>query len=63
MLRAAGEAKCPICGSEDVNGTFVAVEGSQAWQKVYCDACEAVWHEVYTMTSVEVLSLGQVVPT
>lgn len=45
-------ARCPFCGSEDVEGGFVEIDCRRAYQKVRCNACNQAWHDGYTLDSV-----------
>ena len=47
---------CPskACQSTDIDGGSITVEGQTAWQKVSCNECDAVWNDVFTLTSYEV---------
>mgnify|MGYP001612083688 CR=1 FL=1 len=47
-------SKCPYCGSPDITGKSIDVDGSTATQEVGCDAndCGRSWIDVYTLTGV-----------
>lgn len=47
---AQGGNKCPACGSGDLDGHFIEVDGRQAWQPVDCRACGASWVDTYMLT-------------
>ena len=38
---------CPYCGSTDLEGGSVTVEGNEAWQDVGCLDCGADWTDVW----------------
>ena len=44
---------CPHCGSNDISGGFIEVDGDSAWQEVSCSTCEKEWRDVYKLTEVE----------
>lgn len=46
--------KCPYCGSKDITGKSIDVDGEHATQEVGCDAigCGGSWIDVYTLTGV-----------
>jgi hypothetical protein len=44
------ENTCPRCGSDEVTGSEVDVEGERCFQHVYCNSCEAQWDDVYKLT-------------
>jgi len=43
--------KCIFCGSGDIEGGFIEIEGKKAYQKMWCLACENPWEDVYVLTS------------
>ena len=46
--------KCPFCGAHNcADYGDISMEGSSAFQKVYCTECEGEWCDVYTMTGYE----------
>lgn len=47
---ASGFGHCPVCGSDEIQGGPVDVDGNQATQEVSCDACNSTWDDVYTLT-------------
>jgi len=46
----ADKGKCPICGSEQIDGGFINIEGVEAVQEMTCTECGASWDEVYTFS-------------
>ena len=44
--------KCPYCGSKDITGKSIDVDGERATQEVICEACQRSWLDVYTLTGV-----------
>ncbi|HOX57864.1 MAG TPA: hypothetical protein PLC99_13335 [Verrucomicrobiota bacterium] len=50
---ASGGIFCPHCRGEDIEGGPVDISAGEATQEVTCLECEAVWHDVYTLTGVE----------
>lgn len=47
---------CPFCGSEDIVGDSIEVDGNCTWQEVKCSICDAEWRDVYTLSIMEVIS-------
>lgn len=41
--------RCPSCGSSDVEGGFVNIDGGTASQAVCCGECGAGWSDTYTL--------------
>jgi len=48
-----GGGFCPKCQSHQTEGDSVDFGGDYCTQRMYCLDCEAVWFDVYTLTSVE----------
>lgn len=48
--------KCPFCGSWDIVGNSIEMDGSHTWQEVDCSNCDAAWRDVYALTFMEVVS-------
>ena len=44
------ENTCPKCGSDQVEGRSIDVQGEQCFQPVMCLSCEAQWDDVYQLT-------------
>jgi Zn ribbon nucleic-acid-binding protein len=49
----AGGNHCPYCGSEDITGSHMEVDGRDAWQEVTCTNCGRDWRDVYRLADVE----------
>ncbi len=47
-------AHCPFCGSDQVTGDAVDIDGMSASQEVTCDACNEEWRDVYTLVGISV---------
>lgn len=47
--------RCPYCGSPDITGKSIDVDGSVATQEVGCDAsgCDRSWMDVYSLTGIQ----------
>lgn len=43
---------CPICGSTDLSGGSIDLEGGAVYQEVTCQACEAHWTDCYHLANV-----------
>uniref|UniRef100_A0A6M3L594 Uncharacterized protein n=1 Tax=viral metagenome TaxID=1070528 RepID=A0A6M3L594_9ZZZZ len=41
---------CPKCGATNISGGSVDIQGGGAIQQVTCEACDASWHDCYTLT-------------
>jgi hypothetical protein len=52
---AGGGNLCPYCGDDDISGGSVEVDAGYAWQDVDCSACGASWHDLYTLTGIDLL--------
>jgi len=50
-----GYSRCPVCKSDLIEGGPIEVDSETAWQKVGCNDCNAVWNDIYTLSSVELL--------
>jgi len=48
-----GGGFCPTCESHHTEGDSVDFGGDYCTQRMYCLDCEAVWFDVYTLSSVE----------
>lgn len=48
----ADQSKCPFCGSEDINGGHMEVDGGSTWQEVDCNKCGESWQDVYTYSGI-----------
>lgn len=46
-----GGAVCPYCGSHDVSGGSINIEGAGAYQEITCQACDEEWVDCYTLTN------------
>lgn len=46
-------ARCPFCGSDQIEAGKHEFESIFAWQRVSCHACGEEWDEVFTMTHIE----------
>ena len=45
----AGADVCPFCGGTDVDYDLPEVDGGGVYQKAWCKACGAAWHEGHTL--------------
>ena len=50
--------RCPVCHSDEIEGSSFDVEAGQVWQKVWCQSCEAEWKDIYHLTGIEDLKDG-----
>ena len=55
---------CPCCGSDEIEGSIaihsssIDIDAGGAWQSVSCCDCGAEWHDIYTLTHVELVVAG-----
>jgi hypothetical protein len=47
-IRTGGQS-CPRCGSHDLEGSALDIEGSSTSQEIICAACYLVWIDVYEL--------------
>ena len=50
MSTDVDNSTCPACGSPQLEGGFVEIQGMEAVQAVSCTECEAAWKEVYSFS-------------
>ena len=53
---------CPFCGSEDIEGDGVDVDGDGATQEVSCSSCEASWYDTYQLTGYRTINVPNAEP-
>lgn len=49
---------CPCCGAEDPEGDSVDTGDGKASQEMTCNECGAGWHDLYTLTGVDIYQTG-----
>jgi len=47
-------SRCPGCGSQQIIGHSVNIDGPRATQACNCADCDASWTDIYTLTNQEV---------
>ncbi len=47
---------CPYCGSENIEGQSIDIDGDTAEQEVGCNDCNKSWYDKYRLTGVWVPS-------
>ena len=47
-----GGVHCPYCGSADIEGSSLEVDGGSTIQKIYCLDCDREWTDVYQLTGI-----------
>lgn len=47
QYREASGGVCPCCGSENIEGGSIDIQGRSAYQEVSCLECDASWNDVY----------------
>jgi hypothetical protein len=55
---ARGGNCCPSCGSHDISGGSITVDGRTAYQGVTCADCDAEWNDTYQLTGYDDLEGG-----
>jgi len=50
---------CPICGSDDLEGGPISIEGNYAIQEMDCVICEATWMDHYVANHREDIERGE----
>lgn len=50
--------KCPKCGSDEIEGDDISVEGNEVWQECGCLVCNAEWNDIYEFKRQEIISRG-----
>jgi len=48
-------ARCPHCGSTEIDSGRLSADGGEAWARVECAACGARWRDHFKLTSIEAL--------
>lgn len=43
-------ARCPFCGSSELEGGSFNVDSGSASQEMSCLACDKEWHDTYELT-------------
>ena len=48
---------CPVCGYDEVTAGqfYFSPSGEEGAQDIYCDHCDAKWHDLWSMTGYELL--------
>jgi len=47
-----GYSHCPYCGSADIVGGSVEIDGNGAHQDVTCNECNREWSDVYVLIDI-----------
>lgn len=50
-----GAGLCPFCESVEISGDGVEINGTEAYQEVYCCGCGAVWQDIYKLAELYVI--------
>ena len=45
--------RCPFCGSDNIEGGSLEVDGHQAWQEVTCLDCDGGWDDIYKLVGID----------
>lgn len=51
--------ECPKCRGGSIVGEPVEILGRSASQECSCPDCGAAWHDIYTLTDVEIKEEGE----
>lgn len=51
---AGGAGFCPFCRTHSITAGRLDVSEAVAWQDVECDACGAMWQDIFHLERVEV---------
>ena len=51
----AETTECPYCGSDEVEGGFIEVDGDHARQKMSCSRCLSMWNSVFVHVGYEAI--------
>lgn len=49
----SGGTNCPNCGSADIEGSSVTIDGGSATQRIDCMACDHRWFDVYQLVGID----------
>lgn len=55
---SSGGTECPVCRYEHLQGGPIEVNGGTCDQEMQCPECESFWKDVYTLTCVSNLCVG-----
>ncbi len=48
-----GGARCPFCGSDDIEAGRLEADADSAWGPVTCTACGREWQDVYFLGAID----------
>jgi hypothetical protein len=48
----SGGARCPECGSDEIEGDSFVSGGGEASQEMWCLDCDASWEDVHVLSSI-----------
>lgn len=60
VIQAQTEPLCPACGSVELTGSEVYIEGSACYQDCGCSDCGTTWTDVYTLAGYSNLTDGRI---
>ena len=46
---------CPVCGYDEITAHQMELDGTNGYQAVTCDHCDAEWHDLWTLTGYELV--------
>lgn len=49
---AQGGVRCPVCNSENIEGSSIEVDAGGAYQEMTCTDCGEEWQDVYRLIDI-----------
>ena len=49
----AKQGGCPFCGSDQIQGAEINMEGLECWQEISCTDCGREWYDIYELKRYE----------
>jgi len=49
--------ECPVCGSDEIEGSAVEIDGEGASQEIRCNKCYSKWVDVHVLVGYEDLEI------
>lgn len=51
---------CPVCLSDQIEGSTIEIDDGYAWQNVNCTDCKSTWKDTYTLHDYDNLEIGDI---
>lgn len=48
--------KCPLCRSDQLEGSSIEIDAGYAWQPITCLDCKACWNDIYNLVDIQIQS-------